>query len=230
MENIWFEDELVPLENQNAESTKGAEQEVYKFPDVRAVVRIAHPVWEEIKPVDISAKAKYWLLRMRVEFETINPSAEFLSANCQAYLEKLDQQDKDDPQVVEIFPQNLIGQEPRNIKIKLEPTIKFGFAQLSAEASLGELSKEILIGRISSETKGYLGSQQRNPHWKLSRGKYPIEGIRDFFMIIQQPSGCKKITLRPLVEARIKNSKGIFDIGPKEEQNLLSRRPRIIIE
>jgi hypothetical protein len=230
MENIWFEDELVPLENQNAESTKGAEQEVYKFPDVRAVVRIAHPVWEEIKPVDISAKAKYWLLRMRVEFETINPSAEFLSANCQAYLEKLDQKDKEDPQIVEIFPQNLIDQEPRNIKIKLEPTIKFGFAQLSAEASLGELSKEILIGRISSETLGYLGSQQRNPHWKLSPGKYPIEGIRDFFMVIQQPFGCKKITLRPLVEARIRNSKGIFYIGPKEEQNLLSRRPRIIIE
>lgn len=229
MENIWLEDELVPYGEIDDESTRGTEYEHQDQLAVKAIVRIARPQWQEVKIAHISRGYKHWLVRMRVEFETLHPRAEFLFANCQAFIEKFYQNDPEDPQVIEIYPERVIDQEPKNVKVKIEPTLKFGLAQLSAEASLGEISKEIVFGRISSETKGYLGLEQRNPHWKLNPGKYQIDGIRDFFMVIQQPSQCQKFTLRPLVEARIKNSKGIFLVKPKED-SLLARRRRIIIE
>lgn len=234
MDDIWFEDELVPIEDQQTESTRGTSKGEYDDTGVKAVIRIARPSWREVKFADFPIKGKHWLLRMRVEFETLHPRVEFLFAHCQAYIEKLFPKDPDDPQIVEIFPTNLMNQEPKNIRVKLEPSIKFSFAELSAGASIGEISKEIAIGRVSSETIGYIGDQQRNPHWKLNPGKYEIDGLRDFFMLIEQPPRCQKVTIRIRVEAKIKNHKGIFYMGPRDEPKdgpkIWSQRPRIIIE
>ncbi len=230
MEDIWFEDDLVPLKDQVTDSTRGDKNGEYDSSEVKAVVRIARPVWKNIKSVDFPAKGKLWLLRMRVEFETLNPRAEFLYAHCEAFIENLYPDDKDDPYITEIFPEKLIDQEPKNIKVKLEPSIKFGFAEVSAEASVGEISKEIVFGRISSETNGYIGEKERNPHWNLNPGKYQIDGIRDFFMVIDQPPGSRMATIRIRVDARVKNHKGIFHLGPKEEQKIWANRPRILIE
>ncbi len=229
MENLWFEDELIPYNVIDDEFTRGTTKNTTDVLGVKAIVRIMEPSYQQIPAPQNTNGTKFWLVRLRVEFETINPRTEFLFANCQAVLEKLYQNEKDNPQVIEIYPEQIIDQEPKNIKVKIEPSLKFGLAQLSAEASLGEISKEIVFGKISSETKGYIGNEQRNPHWKLNPGKYPLEGIRDFFMIIRQPPTCSKFSLRLFVEAKIKNSKGVFLVKPKEDR-LSVRRRRMIIE
>lgn len=229
MDDLWYEDELSPFEKNGDEFTRGVKNETSDSFGGNAVVRIMMPSYQQILGPKDAIGNKYWLVRLRIEFETINPRAEFLFANCQAVLEKLYQNEKEDPKVIEIFPEQIIDQEPKNIKVKIEPSLKFSLAQLSAEASLGEISKEIVFGKISSETKGYIGHEQRNPHWKLTPGKYQLEGIRDFFIIIQQPSTCSKITLRLFVEAKIKNSKGVFHVKSKED-SVTTRRRRMTIE
>ena len=230
MENIWIEDDLFPIENQPDDHLRDDDSHPVDKTGVKAVVRIAEPQFMEVKIGDFSKGGRYWLIKMRYEFETIKPKTEFIFANCQVYLEKEFLKDPSSPRVIEIFPQDLFDEAPQNIKIKLEPSLKFGFAQLSMDLSFGEvLSNEIILGRISSETKGFIGDYQVKPHWKLTPGKYKIEGIRDFFMLVHQPPDCQSISLRSLVEARIRNSKGIFHVGSRYEKILWEKRPRIRI-
>lgn len=226
MEDIWIEDRLYPTDNQIDENIRGNNSKNSDDVDVNAIVRTGIPKWKKIvdEPNDINT---YWLIHIRFEFETLRPVTKFQYANCQAYVQN---EFPDEPlsTVIQIFPRNITEDGPKDVNIKIEPSFKLSFANLSAEVGLGEISKQF-VGRISSETVGFFGDNDCKPHWKLNPGRYQIDGIRDFFFVVRQPFGCRKISVRTLVEARIETHKGLFHVRPKGEKNIWEYRRKIVI-
>ena len=151
-----------------------------------------------------------WLVRLRFEFEP-QSSSPFALAHCEAYLESVEG-GKSKPSVYDLYPQNLYEGAPQTVSLKLEPTLKVA----GVEASGVGVSADVKVGRVAPVVVGYSGEDERAPHWELRSKEHPIEGHRDFWLILEQPSGCNGVRLRARVRGNCSHTLGIYSSVSQE--------------
>lgn len=223
MDNLWFEDELEPSQNtiQSEGETKGPGIE--RLEAARSVVRAGQPKWQRLgnAPLTSGKPAVLWLVRLRFEFEPQSRSP-FALAHCEAYLESVGSGESE-PSVYDLYPQDLYEGAPQTVSLKFEPTLKVAGVEVSA---IG-VSTDVKVGRVVPVVVGYSGEEERAPHWELRPKEHPVEGLRDFWLVLEQPRGCKGIRLRSRVEGIVQTRWGPIAVYPKER--VWSSRPSVII-
>jgi hypothetical protein len=127
------------------------------------------------------------------------------------------------PRVLALYPERLHEGTPHAIKLEIEPTLKVE----PVEFSLGKLSTDIAIGQVASVIVGYHGQDESNPYWELRPGPTPIEGIYNFWLILEIPPAVP-INLVPLVDADLQVHMWKVPVGPTERRREL--RPKIVLQ
>jgi len=216
MEEIWFEEKLyASFDDFDGEVKNLIEKDlgVFRFFEIepQGVTRISKPKWQPLGRFKVNCKeVQLWKTRLRFQFAPINKSAKFLSAKCECYITG-DPRVSDQPCVFDLYPKEMVDGEARNIRLKFEP--KIGIFNL--EASFGEFNTDIDVGQIVPVVIGYPGNNDRFPYWELRSGKYPIQGTRDFWLVLEQPQQCKAIQVRIRVEGVVQSFWGPIPLSPK---------------
>ncbi len=229
MNTIWFEEELEPsLDIEEVDGERGLRivpQPAH--PKIRGVVRVNELRWKQLGPAPLTSgsPSMLWLVRLHFEFEP-QASSRFKSAQCEAYLEPT-QLGEPIPTVYDLYPQGLYEGKPRTVSLDFTPTLKI--ANVVEISPLGGLSTEVTVGRIQPRVVGYLGDQNRFPHWNLTEIAHPLEGIHTFWLILAQPIGCSGIRLYVRAHGEIQITLGPTSIPVYPKQLAWSSRPNIEI-
>ena len=230
MDTIWFEEELESsLDSEEISGERG--QPTVPQPThqrIRGIVRVNELNWEQLgqAPLTSGSPSMLWLVRLPFEFEPLDDSSRFKSAQCEAYLEPTQLGDPI-PTVYDLYPQSLYEGKPRTVSLDFTPTLKI--ANVVEIAPLGKLSTEVTVGRIQPKVVGYVGNQNRFPHWNLRDIGYPLEGIHTFWLILAQPIGCSGIRLYVRAHGKIQTTLGATSISVYPKQLAWGSRPNIEI-
>jgi hypothetical protein len=191
----------------------------------RSIIRVYNPDVKKLgsaKPIT-GREGTLWRVSLHFEFAPLSKELRFVFALCEAYLERL-QDDDMEPKVYELYPGHLYEDETQMASLKFDPGIKVA----GVEASIGEINAEMNVGRVARVTSGFRGQDGRNPHWRLRPKKYALVGMRDFFLAVEQPAKCTGIVLRVRAEGTIQTYWGPIAVGPKNY--IWANRPKIVIQ
>jgi hypothetical protein len=232
MSGLWFEDELLPSPDAIRMQIRGvgeqgitAQQLQELYGQARSVIRVYEPDARKLGPAQpvTGREGTLWRISLHFEFAPLSKELRFVFALCEAYLEGL-QSGEPQPQVYDLYPQRLYEDEIPMASLKFDPSVKVA----GIETSVGEIKTDMSIGRIAPVTTGFRGQDGRNPHWRLRQKKYPLVGVRDFFLAAEQPARCSGIRLRVRVEGTIQTYWGPIAVGPK--RYVWDSRPSIVIQ
>lgn len=224
MEKVWFEENLYASFDELGGEVKNLiekDEDSTKFLQVepQGVVRISNPKWQSLGGFNINSNlVQLWKVRLRFQFAPTNETTKFLSTKCECYIAG-DQKMSDQPCVFDFYPKEINDGEAKNIGLKFEPKISV----FNLEASLGEISSNIDVGQVIPIVIGYPGINDRTPYWEMRPGKHPIQGTRDFWLVLEQPKTCNEIQLRVRVEGIIQSFWGPIPVSSRNR--LWENRP-----
>ena len=239
MEDIWFEEELLPAQHVLEETSKSLAKElnigkgqIYSEvkENAQGKVFIQKPRYEKLvgenKPRLSKSDSDVYLIRLGFEFavehRAYENGARFSYACCKAFL-RSNLAGQPQPRVFDVLPANLYEGEPRKVTIKIGPELTIG----DYGGSLGELSTDVVIGRVIPAVVGWTGQEERSPYWELRPITKELYGIQHLWIVLELPSGCEAVRLTPLVEADIRTKWGPITVGPNE--TVLEKRKSSII-
>jgi hypothetical protein len=127
------------------------------------------------------------------------------------------------PRVLALYPERLYEGAPRTVKVEVEPKLKVE----PVEFSLGKLSSDIMVGQVAAVILGFHGEQECSPFWEVRSGPKAIEGIYNFWLLLEVPRGIP-VNLVALADADLQVHVWRIPIGPKEREREL--RPKIILQ
>lgn len=238
MEDVWFEEELVPSQGTVSETVKslGRTDDGLNEADIRnmarGVLRYSKPRWGEIdakesKLLSSSANSRFVLVRFGFEFDLSREGREsgsqFTYARCAAYLSGVNENEPQ-PSVYDVMPKDLYEGEPQKVQVKVGPEIKLGAVDLQ----LGEVSTDFTIGYVEPVVVGWPGEGGREPYWELRPQSKSLLGVRYLWAIIEIPEGCTDVEMAVQSEAEV--STPIFRpimIAPKRRE--WANRPREVL-
>ena len=163
------------------------------------------------------ARGDLYLVRLGMEFELENlpekyrkARCRFVKAWCRAYVSG---RGPDLPRVLDIAPDQVYEGGPRFVRVEAKPALSWA----DAEASLGSVATDLQLGHVSPATVGYLGKDEREPHWKLSEKERAIEGRRHFWLLLETPPGYDPAAARLalLGEADVRSPLSILGLIPR---------------
>lgn len=161
------------------------------------------------------ARGDLYLVRLGMEFELPEEYREarcrFAKAWCRAYISA---SGPDLPRVLDIAPDHLYEGGPRFVKVEVKPALKLN----EVEASLGGVGTDIQIGRVSPATVGYLGGDERAPHWKMTEKEREIDGRYHFWLVLDVPRSCDPVRVRLalLGEADVRTPLNVTGLIPRD--------------
>lgn len=169
---------------------------------------------------------QYFGVRLGFEFE-LNPEsrragARYSFVRFTALLRSVEPGDIA-PRVYDLFPKDLYDGEPRTVKVKFGPEITAS----QVGVSLGSVSTDIQVGTVSPAVVAYKGRLEREPRWELTPKHRELIGMRNTWLIVQVPAGCKGARLSARVEADIETKWGPIAVAPQER--VWENRPSIVI-
>ena len=214
MEDIWFEEELIPSQVTVSETIKSLpraggdslnEAEIQNA--TRGVLRYSKPRWGELdaktsKLLSSSANSRFVLVRFGFEFDLSREGREsgsrFTYARCAAYLWGVDE-NQPQPSVYDVLPKDLYEGEPQKVKVKVGAEIKLG----AMDVELGEVSTDFTVGYVEPVVVGWPGEGGREPYWELRPQSKSLLGVRYLWAIIEIPEGCADVQLAVQSEAEV---------------------------
>ncbi|MGH2517072.1 MAG: hypothetical protein ACRDHP_15590, partial [Ktedonobacterales bacterium] len=128
------------------------------------------------------------------------------------------------PTVYDLYPQQIENGEPHNVSVSVGPSFKLA----SAKIPLAEISADISFGQVYPTVVGYTGENERAPYWDLRPTRTALIGVRDFWIIVSQPTGCTGICLRIRAEGELQTRFGPIAITPA--RRVWSERPHVVIQ
>ena len=238
MDDLWFEEELIPSQSTVSETIKSFHQEGDDSNEAelqnmaRGVLRYSKPRWRELDPktsnlLSSGATSRFVLVRFGFEFDLSKEGREsgsrFTYARCAAYLSGVDENEPQ-PSVYDLIPKDLYEGEPRKVQVKVGPEIKLG----AADVQLGEVSTDFTIGYVEPVVVGWPGEGGREPYWELRPQTKSLLGVRHLWAIIEIPEGCTDVQVAVQSEAEV--STPLFRpilIAPKKRE--WANRPREVL-
>ncbi|MBN1149041.1 MAG: hypothetical protein JXA78_17415 [Anaerolineales bacterium] len=239
MEELWFEEELLPEEDALQQTAKElathtesdqAEIEHEIRQQARGILRADRPRWDELKaenaPLRSGESVRFYMVRLGFQFYIPKPAydlgARFVFARCEARL-WASQPGQPDPLLYEVIPKDLYDGEPRKVAIKLGPEIKIG----DYGGSLGEISSDLYTGHVTPAIVGWPGEDERAPFWELRPVTKEISGVQHLWLVIEKPEACEAFRLAVWAQADVRTKFGPIVVGPKE--NIWAHRPSVLI-
>lgn len=229
MDDIWFEEELFVPSYEIDDETKSLLQfesrgRIGYLSECLGVVRVSKPRWEYFGNYLINNReSRFFKVRLRYQFDPIYDHLHFKDAKCEAFIQP-ENKLQELPRVFDIFPRTIEIDNPMNFNLNFQPKISFA----SLEVSLGEIGATIDTCTITPIVIGYPGTDDRNPYWILRPSKnIPIKGMRDFWLVIEQPLSCDATLLKVRTEASVQAHFGPVPLAPKHR--VWDSRPAIII-
>ncbi|MFY9618742.1 MAG: hypothetical protein WAQ99_02930 [Pyrinomonadaceae bacterium] len=203
MDNLWFEEELVPTEGTVAATVKSLHRSDSDAEDLKnaskSVLRYSKPRWVELDPkqsnlLGSGEDSRFILTRFGFEFDLSEHGREtgsrFSYARCEAYLWSA-KEDEPQPTVYDLIPKDLYEGEPRKVQVKIGPEIKLG----EVGGSLGEISTDFTMGYVEPAVVGWPGKDNREPYWELRPHSKSLLGVRYLWVIIEIPKGCSGVSV-----------------------------------
>lgn len=142
------------------------------------------------------AQGDLYLVRLGVEFELEKLPQPYQKARCRfakvwcrAFVSS---SCAPPPRVLDIAPDQVYEGGPRFVRVEAKPALAWG----DVEASLGSAATDVQIGRIGPATVGFLGPDEREPHWKVSEKERAIEGRYHFWLLLDAPPACDPASVR----------------------------------
>lgn len=224
MNDIWFEEDLLPDEKQVDQIAKDVSRTAHvKAADIREAARgrvlVNQPRWIELDPKQLQllgtdAGERYFLVRLGFQFalprEERGRGAAFVYARCSAYLWPFEG-GQPAPRVYEVIPSDLYEGKAQTINVKLGPTLKLD----KLEASAGEVSTDVTFGTIEPSIVGWAGEDERSPYWELRPTTRSLIGTRHLWMIVELPSGCSGVQIATMAEGEIQTRFALVPVGPR---------------
>lgn len=239
MSELWFDEDLIAPEISYKQTMVDYSiptilyQRSEKKEDKNLIlgsIRVNKPDWDfvtdDLKLLRSGKKNTYLLIRLGFEFSITNElyiqGVRFKYAYCGAYLWPKKSGEKN-PRVYEVIPKDICDGEPRTMTIKLGPQIKLS----DFGGSLGEISSELMIGRVTPAIVGYTGEEERAPYWVLRPIKKELIGMQHLWFILEVPGNCSGTRLAVIASAQLQTKLGPIPIGPKER--IWKNRPSVVI-
>jgi len=214
MDTQWFEEELEPFQIGGQLGEAGEKdtrpEEAWA---VRGTIRAYDPKLLEPKPVKAVGPSKFWGVRLGFEFYPPRHGSHFTFARCMARLEPV-QKDQPVPTVDDLYPQWLDGEKPFTVSVKFAPALQVAMVNIAP----GEIQTNITFGVVGPSVVGYKGINECAPFWELTPSVNRLEGIRNFWLVVEQPAGCSGIQIRVRVEAELQTRWGRIGLRPARYQ------------
>jgi hypothetical protein len=231
MSETWFEEVLLPAEDQVKAIIKGTPGEE-PLPEsvaqrirqtARGIVRVQHPRWRALTAEESAhfmpqKGSRFILVRLGYEFDLPADAkankVRFTAATCKAYIWSVDtnQAHPVQPKVVDVVPRDLRTGKPQTVQLELAPQVKLDGI---GEASLGKLSTEFTIGLVEPVCLGFTGEKSQEPYWTLQPQTETLMGIRHFWLVVDVPQNCHEITLATRAEGTLQTSWRPFTVRSK---------------
>ena len=235
MDDIWFEEELMPTEQTVEQLTRGIKgpeitRAVTEVKELGAKVRLHVPRWERLadtqKLLTSGASAVFYQVRLGFEVE-VSKAARKAGAQFEyvQYLARMwsAASSRLQPSVYDLYPAYLDEGHAREISVEFGPEIKVG----EVGGSLGKLSTAVRVGQVEPVIVGFKGDGEREPHWELRPQSKTLLGVRHLWMLLQVPEECQGARLAVQVEGDIRAHWGILPVGPK--QRMWDERKTVVI-
>ncbi|RMF26399.1 MAG: hypothetical protein D6756_03795 [Cyanobacteria bacterium J083] len=226
MEDLWFEEELVPNESTIEEVVKSSPSKDSEInqqvrSEMRGILRVNRPRGRQLNQQEKDSllmsgkKADFYLVRLGFQFD-ITPKARehgycFVEGRCSARLDPA-QSGQPQPTVYEVIPRDHYKGKPCMMGVKISPTIQLGMIQ----AEIGEVSQEISVGYVETEIVGWSGDNECEPYWELRPQSHNLKGERHLWLIVEAPLGCSGVLLGAKAEGILRSRLfGLFHVGPR---------------
>jgi hypothetical protein len=243
MDDLWFEEEIVPANDiisqtalKLAHNTKAVPEEISHQikKQSRGIIRSFKPRWKllDSNKLDIpeltnnSHLLRYYLIRLGIEYEVPielrKAGVRFTEIKYSTYIWAAHDK-KSQPAVYEIYPTNIFEGEPQKMSFKIGPEFSVG----GLGGSFGELGTDLVMGQLSPAIVGFLGENERCPYWVLTAKTKELLGTQYFWVILEIPQDCANIRLATRVDAILRTFVGPIPVGPSSLQ--WESRPSVII-
>lgn len=200
----WFQEDLVPEENRDDSGLKkGPKSEFEADAETKAEVRADKPRWKLLPHGEVSApmaaaRTKLILVQFGFQFSVplklYEKGVRIVWARCSALIES-----KEQVSVIDVFPRDLYGGTAKQVHVNLSPRLKLGFI----EASVGEVSGDLSVGKVEPIIVGYPGRDGREPYWEISPKEQDFLGVRNFWSLLELADECKSISIYVKAEAEV---------------------------
>ncbi len=235
MQEIWYEDDLVPTLESIDEFTKKAFDHGDEAADqiasqAHGVVRVHAPRWQMVQDAKLlktAERCNFYQIRLGFEFDIPmkerDARIQFVSATCSAWLWS-ETTTSVQPRVYDVYPRDLYEGEGREVSVEFGPEVKIG----DASGTLGKLTTDARFGRVEPVIVAFLGKGEREPRWELHPGRRPLLGVRNLWLLIEVPKTRSTVRLAVRAEGDIQTRWGPIPVGPKERA--MDRRPSVLIQ
>ncbi len=239
MEDLWFEEELVPIESTIEEVVKSTPSQRNQInqqarSEMRGILRVNRPRWRQLSKEERDSllksgtKADFYLVRLGFQFDIVEKSRKhgvtFVEARCFARLYPA-QPGQPQPTVYEVIPRDHYEGKHCLMGVKISPTIQLGVIQ----AEIGEVSKDISVGYVEPEIVGWSGDNECKPYWELQPQSQNLKGERHLWLIVEAPLGCRGVQLAAKAEGILRSRLlGRIPVGPRIPQ--WEKRGKILIQ
>jgi len=232
MDEMWFEDELLPTMATAEVAVKGIRGTTPRQvrAEARGIVRADRPRWRrlEASPKQLTSGVPAVLYQVRLGFQFDIPEAarrsgaHFVYARCAARLRPA-AEGEPQPTVYDLYPRNLYEGKQRQVAVKFAPELKV----MEVGGALGEISADVSLGQVEPVVVGWPGEDERAPYWELRPLSKKLLGVRHLWLLVEMPQGCSGVRLAALVEGDVKTRFGPIPIGP--EERVWDKRPSVLI-
>ncbi len=225
-EEVWFVEELVPSDVAETAPTKGTFERREPAASDAVEVRVNKPLSLVLsaRPDGVSfIAADSTLVVMRLGFQFAVPlrlhekGHKIVWARCSASITGYGAAS---PRVIDVFPRDLYDGVTREIQIDLSPKLRLG----SVEASAGNIRGSVGVGRVQPVMVGYAGVDERAPYWEITPKSSDLIGMRDFWLLVEAPSGTSHLEVSVKAEVEVRHQLGRIPLGPHETS--FANRPR----
>ena len=214
------------IEGMRAARDKAAFARKFVQEEVKGIVRVHRPRWrpltdEEAAPLptgvgDIEAgrlaSSRLYLVRLGAEFDIPLEGKEsgwaYTVAWFRAYLFS---PSPVQPRVVNLYPERLYEGGPTTVRVEVGPALKAG----PVDVELASISADLHLGQVTPVMVGFFGKEERAPYWELRPKDKPLLGVYHFWLIVEQPPGCRAVRLSALAEANLQTRLFNVPVGPK---------------
>jgi hypothetical protein len=235
VQDVWFEDELAPLQETVERIVKAGGEPVEDGAAVRdaarGIVRVQRPRWgpweNPEQPVLRSGRSsRFILVRLGFEFELVEGArrlkSRFVCARCSGRIDPA-VDGEPEPSVYEMIPRMLYEGEPRRVSVAVAPSLALG----PLEASVGHVSLEHTLGAVEPAITGWSGDDERFPRWELRPKSESLVGVRNLWLALELPAGCSAVRLTLHAEGDVSTKR--FGIIPAGTDTVRRERPSVVI-
>lgn len=240
MDELWFEEELIPTIATveeiiksiiDASETTANEADRKVRDTARGILRVDKPRWGGLdvashRLLSSGQEARFFLVRLGFQFDVPQDQRDlgtrFVYARCEAYLWPATDGEPQ-PTVYDVIPRDLYEGDLRKVSVKIGPKLKMD----KMEASIGEVSSDFTIGIVEPVIVGWPGENERAPYWDLRPKSKTLLGVRHLWLVIEMPTGCSGVRLTVGAGGDLDTYLGPIPVGPRIRE--LARRPAILV-